>query len=84
MRYFEVVSDGYINGVGTGAMGKEITEGRYNDILSVLPLKPPHTATTDYRLREDLTWEEYEVEPPDPDPEIDDAEVYAILFGGAE
>lgn len=82
--YKKYVSGGYIISIGTGGMGEEVTEEEYSDILSVIQSKPPRTETTDYRLREDLTWEEYEVELPDPDPEIDEAEVYDILFGGAE
>ncbi|MBR2697527.1 MAG: hypothetical protein IKE76_02970 [Clostridia bacterium] len=84
MRKFKIVDSGYLSCIGEGTNGEEITEEEYNTILSVIQSKPPRTETTDYRLREDLAWEEYEVEPPDPDPEIDDAEVYEILFGGAE
>jgi hypothetical protein len=82
MRFFTVTSDTYILSVGTGNGGTEITEDEYNAILAVIRNKPPATETTDYRLREDLTWEAYPIDPPDPDPEIDDAEVYNILFGG--
>lgn len=42
----------------------------YNQILSVIQQKPPRTATTDFRLREDLTWEEYQRIDPEPEPEI--------------
>ncbi len=82
MRYFKAISDGYIMTVGPGNGGEEITEAEYNTILEIIQSKPAVTETTDYRLREDLTWEEYPIDPPDPDPEIDDAEVYEILFGG--
>lgn len=84
MRYYKQISDGYIRGIGTGNGGTEITETEYNEILSVIHNKPPATETTDYRLREDLAWEEYEVEPPDPDPEIDDTELLDILMGVME
>lgn len=84
MKYYKHVQDGYILAIGTGGMGEEITESEYNEILAVIRDKPPRTDTTDYRLREDLTWEEYEVEPPDPDPDIDEAEAWEIVFGGAE
>ena len=83
MRYWKQIENGYFVSVGTGGMGEEITEDEYNAILAVIHDKPPRTDTTDYRLREDLTWEAYPIDPPDPDPEIDDAEVYNILFGGA-
>lgn len=84
MRCYKQTDAEYILSIGTGNGGTEITESEYNEILSVIRNKPAATETTDYRLREDLTWEEYTVDPPDPDPEIEDAEVYDILFGGAE
>lgn len=83
MKYYKQIADGYIVYVGTGG-GAEITEEEYGHILSVIRAKPPTTETTDYRLREDLTWEEYPIDPPEPDPDIDEAEAYAIIFGGAE
>lgn len=82
MRFYKLISGGYVTEIGTGPNGEEITEAEYAEILSVIREKPSATETTDYRLREDLTWEEYEIDPPDPDPDIDDAEVYEILFGG--
>jgi hypothetical protein len=84
MRYAKKTNDGYIMSIGTGNGGTEITEAEYNEILAVIHNKPAATETTDYRLREDLTWEEYPIDPPDPDPEIDDTELLNILMGGAE
>ncbi len=82
--FYKKVENGYLLAIGKDMGGTEITEEEYNHILSVARAKPPATDTTDYRLREDLTWEEYPIDPPDPDPEIDEAEAYAIIFGGAE
>ena len=84
MKYYKYISEGYIVTVSTGGMGEAISEEEYNAILSVIHNKPPRTETTDYRLREDLTWEEYPVDPPDPDPEIDDSELLDILMGVTE
>lgn len=84
MRHWKQIENGYFVSVGTGGMGEEITEDEYNAILAVIHDKPPRTDTTDYRLREDLTWEAYPIDPPDPDPEIGDAELLDILMGGAE
>lgn len=83
LRYYKHTADGYIVSVGTGGMGAEITEAEYNEILIVIRNKPAATETTDYRLREDLTWEAYPIEPPDLDPDVDDAEALNILLGGA-
>ena len=82
MRYYKVVSAGYILSIGTGPTGDEITEEEYSEILKVIRNKPAGSDTTDHSLRTDLTWEEYAVEPVDPD--IDEAEAYDIIFGGAK
>ena len=83
MKYIIVKQNGYIIGVVTGNSGTEITEEEYNEILTIIHNKPTGTATTDYRLREDLTWEEYEIPPmPEPEPEAD--EILNILMGGSE
>lgn len=84
MRYYKQIFDGYILAIGTGNGFEEITETEYEDIKSAIAAKPQRTDTTDYRLRDDLTWEAYEIDPPDPDPEVDDAELLNILMGGAE
>ena len=83
MKYYKIVENGYLPAIGTDCGGVEITEEEYNEIKAILPTKPAATETTDYRLRDDLTWEEYEIDPPDPDPELDGDEALAILLGGA-
>ena len=85
MGYVKVTENGYILAVGTGVEnGVSITDSEYEEILSAIRRKPPRVGDTDYRLKEDLTWEEYTVPPPEPDPEISAAEAYDIIFGGAE
>lgn len=83
MRHFIVIKNGYILAIGTGNGHIEIDEERYNTILDIIHNKPSATATTDYRLHTDLTWEEYEL-PPEPEPEPDAEEILEILMGGAE
>lgn len=83
MRFYKNTDNGYILTIGTGLGGTEITEAEYNQILNIIHNKPQRTETTDYRLKEDLTWEEYEV-PPMPEPELDDSEALSIILGGAE
>lgn len=62
MRYYKVVSDGYIVSVGTGNGGTEITEEEYIFILFTIQNRPDG----DYALKEDLTWEEvFDVTGPD-------------------
>lgn len=82
MRFCKYVSGGYIIGIGTGNGGTEITETEYSEILAAVRNKPAATETTDYRLRTDLTWEEYAVEPQPYEPTAEDkAESYDILMG---
>lgn len=83
MAYWKLIDAGYVVAVGTGAGNTKITEAEYSAILAVIHEKPSAVGTTDYRLREDLTWEAYEVEPPEADPDVDDAEALNILLGGA-
>lgn len=85
-KYYKQIAAGYIWSIGTGG-GFEISKEEYDNILSIIRNKPPKAGTTDYRLREDLTWEAYEVpspsEDPDPDDVLDKAEAYDILMGVA-
>ena len=81
MRYYKSTANGYLNSVGKGNGGTEITEQEYNEILNVMANKPEATETTDYMLRDDLTWETYEVEPI-PEPEPTPEETLEFLFGG--
>lgn len=83
MRYYKTINGNYIDAIGTGNGGTEITEAEYNEILSVIHNKPQGTDTTDYRLKTDLTWETYEVEPIE-ELDIDDAEALNIIMGVEE
>ena len=84
MRYYKDIQNGFIAAIGTGGGGVEITETEYESILAVIRNKPARTETTDYHLREDLTWEEYErIEPPD-ESEPSAEEVVDILLGGSD
>jgi len=82
MRYYKVIKNGYIKGIGTGLDGIEITGGEYDIIMSAILAKPEDTESTGYRLRTDLTWESYEKEP-QPEPDLEPEEIVDIIFGGA-
>lgn len=83
MRYYKNIENGYITAIGTGGGGTEIAEIEYTIIMSAIHDKPPRTTTTDYHLREDLTWEEYERIEPDPaEEELDAEEALRIITGG--
>lgn len=85
MRYYKNIENGYITAIGTGGGGVEITEAEYNTILSVIHNKPLRAGTTDYHLKTDMTWEEYEREPePVDEDELDPQDALDAIFGGAE
>lgn len=67
MRHYKQLSDSYITAVGTGYGGEEITEAEYNEIMSIIQSRP-QAVGKGYRLKTDLTWEEYDL-PPQPEPE---------------
>ena len=82
MAFIMVAKEGYILTIGTGVTGDAITEEEYNTILSVIKNRP-HEEGYGFRLKEDLTWERYEV-PPEPEPEPDAEEIVNILTGVSE
>lgn len=83
MRYYKHIENGYILAIGTGGGGTEITKTEYNEIMFVIQNKPAKTETTDYHLKEDLTWDAFEVEPVDPaEEELGAEEDLEILMGG--
>lgn len=71
MRYFKIVSDGYILAIGTGAGGEEITETEYNTLMATIQNRPKAEPGWGYRLKADLTWELVEVPIPE-DEEVDE------------
>ena len=81
MRFYKHIENGYILGIGTGTGGTEITESEYNEIMAVIRNHPVRDGYG-YRLKTDLTWEEYELPKPDPDDEISEEEAFDILTGG--
>lgn len=76
----KVIENGYIIAVGANLIGTEITEEEYNEILSAVALRP-HSEGKGYRLKEDLTWEEYDLPVPSEDDDISDEEALAIIMG---
>ena len=84
MRYNKHISDNYIAAIGAGPGGTEITEAEYDEIMSIIQ-RCPNAAGKGYRLKTDLTWEEYDVQlgkEPSDDEELTDAEALNILLGG--
>lgn len=67
MKYYKQLSDGYILGIGTDSGGTEITEEEYNTILATIQSRPTPPEGKGYRLKANLTWEEYDLPEPEPD-----------------
>ena len=83
MRYNKIIENGYIIAIGIGGSGTEITEEEYDEIMAVIQNKPQRTETTDYHLKEDLTWEIFEIEAVDlSEIELDPQEALDAIFGG--
>lgn len=82
MYFFKVVDGNYITAIGKGNSGTEITEAEYNEIISIIQTAPKAPDGKAYRLKTDLTWELYAVEP-QPEPEPTAEEALSILLGGA-
>lgn len=85
MRYYKQLSGDYIITIGVGLDGIEIAADEYNEILSAIQNRP-QTEGKRYKLKTDLTWEEYDLpstpEPSDED-ELSDAEALNVILGGA-
>ena len=86
MRYYAQYNENdTIVAIGTGYGGTEITEAKYNEIMAIIQNRPTAEGKG-YRLKADLTWEEYDL-PPVPEPSDDDEistdEALNILLGGA-
>ena len=84
-RYYKQTDRMYILAVGVGAGGIEISADEYSEILSVIQNRPTAEGKG-YRLKADLTWEEYDpptVPEPSDDDEITDTEALQIITGGA-
>lgn len=83
IRYYKAVENGYILGIGTGLGGVEITQEEHQRIHEIVRTRPTPPEGYDYRLREDLTWEEYELSIIDPaEEDISSDEALAIILGG--
>jgi hypothetical protein len=61
--YYKIITDGYIMVVGTGNGGISITKEEYDFLISHIYNRPEAPEGYGYRLKEDLTWELYELPP---------------------
>ena len=82
---YKQIQNGFICSVGSNIGGTEITEQEYAEILAVIRNKPTPRDGYDYRLKTDLTWEEYALPPVEPEPLTDEEALtrYANTLTGA-
>ena len=78
MRYYKLIEDGYLIAIGTGVGGIKITEEEYNSLLTHIRNRPSAEEGYGYRLKEDLTWELYEL-PIVPEEEISSDELMSMI-----
>lgn len=82
--YIKTIEDGYIAGIATNACGTEITREEYETLMAIIHNVPAAPDGYGYRLREDMTWEMYELPIIEEEhEEITDTEALSILLGGA-
>lgn len=85
MNKYIISENGYILRVEESnfSSGQQITEDKYNEILDAIRNRPAAEGKG-YRLKTDLTWEEYDL-PPEPEPsdedELSDAEALNVIMG---
>ena len=85
MRYFKNIINGYLLSIGTGIGCEEITKEEYENIREIIKNRPIADGKR-YKLKEDLTWEEFDVDIIETDEPSDEdySEVGKILMGVAE
>ena len=87
MRYYKMISDGYLLSAGIGTIGEEITESEYNTILEIICSKPAAPDGYDYKLTDCLEWELYEMPRMEAEEGLTETEekarAYDILMGVA-
>lgn len=68
MSFFKNEKNGYIESICETGYEKDgnLTESEYYEILNAIQNKPVIKNGFDYRLKTDLTWEEYELPPEEP------------------
>lgn len=83
MHYYKTVESGYILSIGMGEGGNGISRTEYEELAATIAAKPHPSGSTDYRLRTDLTWEPFAIEPQPTETEINNEEALEIILGGA-
>ncbi len=86
IEFYKVLDEQFISGFGTNGNESvtEISKSEYEQLRTLFAERPTAPSGYAYLLQDDpLEWVLVEL-PPEPDPDIDDAEALEILLGGAE
>ena len=78
MRYYKIIYNGYIQRIGIGDGGIEISQEEYENLVQIINNKPVAESGYVYKLKENLAWELYELPIINFD-EIADAEYNEIM-----
>lgn len=65
MHYYKIIENNYIKSIGYGNDGVEISKEEYDDILYIIK-NIPQSDEFGYKLKEDLSLEEYNLPPKEP------------------
>lgn len=76
MMYQKNIESGYIISIVSGVTNGNIAEEEYNTIVNTIRNKPTAPNGYDYHLKEDLTWELFELPKPEPEDEETTEEDY--------
>lgn len=79
MRFYKIISGGYIVGIGNGSGFTEISETEYNELLAIIQSKPTAPTGFGYRLTTSLEWEQYELPPVEVDDTATEQDYLAAL-----
>lgn len=77
--FFKKIENGYLTMFGEGKGGTEISEAEYISLKNVMANRPTAEPGYDYRLKEDLTWELYELPPEEDSEEATEADYQNAL-----
>ena len=76
MRYYKIIYNGYVQRIGIGNGGVEISKDEFEYLTNLIHNKPIAESGYGYKLKEDLTWELCEV------PIVEITEEYQEKQGG--
>lgn len=83
MTYFKTVDNGYIQSISTGLGQQEISQEQYEELMAHFNTRPVPPQGKGCRLKEDLSWELYDL-PVSVEEEIPDRQAIELLLGGSQ